>query len=276
MNSLFMGLILSSIVGVASPQEPWNVPIQEAQKFVVAKSRRAAAIRLLKALREEKWSARGRAKIMEALKSLSEVFFTDQGQRLYETGQSLAYENPDTAMARFHDALAIEDSNVTVLLAMARVHLSRKDCANADSSLKSAAEINPFDETLHFLQAKTLLCSHKPEEALAMLKSDGGEDPVKGVTIAEAMIESGASKDALALLQKIASKDALFPEAHYWIWRTADAKTDLSEEQGSKYVALCKNLNLRTRRKYINEPCLCAQTQEVEDALKAAQKNTDS
>jgi hypothetical protein len=262
-------------VAANNSAEPWQTPIQDAQKSIVAKNRKAAADRLLHAIREEKFPARGKAKLMESLQALSEVFFTDQGQRLYETGQSLAFENPETATARFHDALQIEDNNVMILLAMARLQLARKDCTAADQSLTSAAAINPFDDTSRFLRAKVLLCSHKPMEALVLLKQDLGDDPVKNVTMASALIENGAAKDANSLLQKAAGKDALYPEVHYWIWKTT-IDEDVAEEQGQKYVALCKNLNLRTRRKYMNEPRLCAQTQEVEDALKAAQKNTDS
>ena len=48
--------------------------------------------------------------LQEALKGLAEIFFTDQGQRLFETGQSQAYETADSALARFHEALDLEDS----------------------------------------------------------------------------------------------------------------------------------------------------------------------
>lgn len=248
--------------------------IQEAQKAAVAKNRKVATNKLLNAIKAEHLP-KNKAKLMDTLKSLADVFFTDQGQRLFETAQSMAYENADTALARFNEALAMEDSNVVILLAMSRVQLAKKDCTAAESTLQAAAEINPYDKTLRFLRAKTFLCQHKASDALALLKMDPVDEPVANVTLASALYETGSEHEAAALLQKTASRDASYPEAHYWIWKISEDKTDAAEDQGQKYIALCKNLNLRTRRKYINEPCLCGQTQEVEDAIKAAQKNAD-
>lgn len=248
--------------------------IHEAQKAAVAKNRKAATNKLLNAIKSEH-VPKSRAKLMETLKTLADVFFTDQGQRTFETAQSMAYDSPDTALARFNDALAVEDSNVVILLAMARVQLAKKDCAAAATNLESAAEINPYDKTLRFLRAKTFLCEHKPQEALTLLKMDPADNPVANVTLASALYGSGNEHEAMNLLQKTVNKDASYPEVHYWIWKVSEDKTEDAEDQGQKYIALCKNLNLRTRRRYINEPCLCGQTQEVEDAIKASQKNAD-
>jgi predicted Zn-dependent protease len=273
--------ILFAAFSAMAATDPWVSVIQDAQKEVVAKNRKAATEKLISSLKAEKWSPKGKVKILESLKSLSEVFFTDQGQRLYETGQSQTYENPDSALAKFKEALGVEDGNMTILLSVVRVQLSKKDCASADLTLKIASEMNPYDDTLRFLQAKSLLCQHKPKEALALLKTDSTEDPVSNVTYASAMFENGSAREALDLLQKTAGKDPGFPESHYWIWKVSEekndpAKADAAEDQAQKYVALCKNLNLRTRRKYINEPRLCGQTQEVEDALKASPKNSEN
>lgn len=252
-----------------------NSVIQDAQKAAVAKNRKAATNKILNAIKAEH-AAKAKAKLQEALQTLSEVFFTDQGQRLFETAQSMAYDNAETALTRFNEALGLEDGNVVISLAMARVQLAKKNCAGAEANLQAAAEINPYDKTLRFLRAKTFLCQHKPADALVLLKMDATDDPVTSVTLASALLASGNSHDAKNLLQKTAARDASFPETHYWIWKASEDEGDTADEQAQKYVALCKNLNLRTRRKYINEPCLCGQTQEVEDAIKAAQKNSDS
>lgn len=249
--------------------------IQDAQKAAVAKNRKVATNKLLNAVKTEH-SPKAKAKLLETLGTLADIFFTDQGQRLFETAQSMAYENADTALARFNDALAVEDNNVVILLAMARVQLAKKDCGAADTTLQSAAAINPYDKTLRFLRAKTLLCQHHPQEALALLKMEPSEDPVSLVTLAQALYANGNLHEASSLLQKAAGKDSSYPEVHYWLWKVSEDDSETADEQGQKYVALCKNLNLRTRRKYMNEPLLCGQTQEVDDALKASQKNSDS
>lgn len=248
--------------------------IQDAQKAAVAKNRKAATNKILNALKVEP-SPHAKSKLMEALQTLADVFFTDQGQRLFETAQSMAYENAETALARFNESLALEDGNVVISLAMARVQLAKKNCAAAETNLQAASEINPYDKTLRFLRAKALLCQHKAQDALTLLKMDTADDPVSNVTMASALYASGSTHEAKSLLQKTASRDSSYPESHYWMWKLSQDDGDTSDEQGQKYIALCKNLNLRTRRKYINEPCLCGQTQEVEDALKAAQKNSD-
>lgn len=274
MTRLLALLFLPLFAHAAAAPEPWNGVIQDAQKYAVAKNRKMATGKILNSLKTDKWTGKGRAKLLENLKALSEVFFTDQGQRLFETGQSLAFENQDTAMARFREALGREDGNIMILNAIARLQLGKKDCTGAEQTLHLASDFNPFDPTLKFLQAKTFLCEHKPQDALALLKAEAAlDDVVSNTTLASAMFEAGAAAEATGLLHKAAAKDGSYPEVHYWIWKVAEDKDD---SQGEKYVALCKNLNLRTRRKYMNEPRLCGQTQEVEDALKATQKNTDS
>ncbi len=275
MNWIGPIILFTQLSFAMSGGEPWTAVVQDAQKAAMMKNRKAASEKLLSALRNDKWPSKGKAKLQETLKTLADVFFTDQGQRLFETGQSLAYDNPDTALARFNEALSMEDSNVTVLLAIARLQLAKKDCLGAEQSLHTADEINPYDSTLKFLQAKALLCQHKNSDAVAVLKAEPGADPVFYVTLAQALFETGDHSGAVNVLEKSANQDGSYPEARYWLWK-ASANNELGEEQGRKYVALCKNLNLRTRRKYLNEPRLCAQTQEVEDALKAAQKSSDN
>jgi predicted Zn-dependent protease len=270
-------ILFSAHFAFAAPNpEPSSAVIQEARRFMVAKNRKAATGKLITYLKSDKSAGKGRGKVMESLKTLSEAFFTDQGQRLFETGQSLAFENPELALTSFKEALNLEDANVTVLIAIVRLQLSKKDCMSAEQNLKSAEGINPYNDEIQFFRAKTLLCLKKPKEALALLKTETTEDPVIGVTVANAMFDNGSVTEAAAMLQRALSKDSSYPEVHYWIWKTAEEKSETTDEQGQKYVALCKNLNLRTRRKYINEPRLCSQTQEVEDALKSSPKSTEN
>src|SRR4051812_23633277 len=119
MIRLIVLLFISALAHAIPASEPWNAIIQDAQKSAVAKNRKLATGKILTSLKTDKWNGKGRIKLLESLKGLSEVFFTDQGQRLYETGQSLAFENQDTAMARFREALGREDGNVVILNAIA-------------------------------------------------------------------------------------------------------------------------------------------------------------
>jgi predicted Zn-dependent protease len=272
--TVFLTLFLSLPPAFAAV-EPWTGIIQDAQKSALAKNRKVATAKLIEALKTEKYPPKGRAKVQEALKNISEMFFTDKGQRLFETGQSSFYESADTALTRFREALEVEDSNLTILAAMSRAQLSKKDCAASEGTLKTAMQINPYSDTVKFLRAKTYLCNKSATEAATLLKTEPLEDPVVAVTLASAFFEQGISKDAMILLQKAAKQDSSFPEVHYWLWKVNDENPEAAEEQGLKYVALCKNMNLRTRQKYVNEPRLCAQTQEVEDAIKITQKNSE-
>jgi predicted Zn-dependent protease len=266
--------IIISVSSVAAV-EPWTVAIQEAQKLALAKNRKAATAKLIEAIKIEKPASRARARLLESLKNISEMFFSDKGQRLYETGQSSYFESADTALLRYKEALDVEDSNLTVLTAMARAQLSKKDCASADATLKIAAQINPYSEAVHLLEGKTLLCQNLPKDAIAVLRADPSDDPVTSVTLASALWQNGSVRESVALLQRTLGKDGAFPEVHYWLWKASEAQAEVAEQHGGKYVALCKNLALKTRQKYLKEPRLCGQTQEVEDAIKNSQKSSE-
>jgi tetratricopeptide (TPR) repeat protein len=275
MSGLYFVLFLAHLSFATVPSEPWSAIILDAQKSAVAKNRKEATAKIIASLNHDKWGSKGKAKLLDSLKTMGEVFFTDKGQRIYETGQSLAYENPESALNSFREALLLEDSNVTILLGIARAQLARKDCVAAAKTLKTVSELNPFDEALRFLEGKTFLCRDDVASALEKLKGDASEDVVKMVTLASALHENGNDKEALSLLQKTVTKDPFYPEAHYWLWKLTELGGDGAEEHAQRYAVLCKNLNTRTRRKYLNEPRLCAQAQEIDEAIKNAQKNNE-
>lgn len=254
--------------------ESWSVAIREAQKSALAKNRKEATAKLIDAIKNEKPNSRPRARLLESLKTISEMFFSDKGQRLYETGQSSFFESTDTALLRYREALEVEDSNLTILVAIARTQLSKKDCGSASTTLRMASQINPYSEAVQFLQSRVFLCEALPKEAVALLRAVPMDDPVVIVALASAHLQNGLPREGRALLQKALAKDGSYPEAHYWFWRANATQPAVADEHGRKYLALCKNLALKTRQKYLKEPHLCGQTQEVEDALKNSQ-NTE-
>lgn len=270
---VLLTLVIGLVAGASTDSQLPAVIL--AQKQALNRDRKGATSKLIEAIKQEKQNQQNKRNLQLALKEISETFFTDKGQRLFETGQAALYDNADLAISKFRQSLDVEDGNISVLLGMARGQLMKKDCAATEATLKQASQINPFDENLKPLRAKALLCLNRLDEALELAKTENPDDAMALTTYAAIYLQNGSKKDFQSLIQKAIAKDGLFPEAHYWLWKTAGDSAEQAEVQGQKYIALCKNLNFRMRQKYFNEPRLCGQTQEVQDALKTIKKNSE-
>jgi hypothetical protein len=251
--------------------EPLPPAIEQAQALIVKKDRQGAAAVLNKAVEALPAGTKGRAKLVEAMNGLSRVFFTDKGQRLFEAGQAVMFENPDLALNQLREALSLEDENLLILNNIARVQLAKQDCATAQTTLKRARTLNPYAADAAILELRALLCLKNFEAFREKVKQVPSVDKATEAQVqylsAQDFFQQKMWRRANEVLNKVSEDEPRFPETYYWLRRTALETNGDGSSFAEKYVSLCKNISGRERRQYAFEPRLCANAKEVEDEL---------
>lgn len=252
--------------------------IEQAQAQALRKNRIAAAKILTQAAQEPGTSNKSKARLQEALNTLSKVFFTDKGQKLFEAAQSAMYENPDLALGQYREALKLEDDNVQILSNMARVQLAKQDCPGALTTLERARALNNGLAEPAVLELRTLICQKNFEVFREKLKTlptlEGEQGAMVSYFTAQDLMQQKLWRKAYEALLKVSEEQALFPETYFYLIKVTTELNRESDAWAEKYSGLCKGLNGRTRRRFAYEPRLCANAKEVADEM--AKKNPEN
>lgn len=257
--------------------EPVQNPIEQAQALAIKKNRLEASTVLLRAITALPSGAKSRAKMIEALNTIARVFFTDKGQKLFEVGQSMMFETPDVALSRYREALALEDNNILVLNSIARVQISKQDCAGGLATLKSSNAISPFYADTVVLELRAHVCEKDFEAFRERLKTlpplDKNQEAFVQYLLAQDFLRQKMWRKANEILLKVSQEQPRFPEVYYSLLKAGEEMDHEDEGFAQKYVSLCKAVGPRERKQFALEPRLCANAKEVEDEL--AKKSTD-
>lgn len=270
--------IISALFSLALALDPGNGAgisvIEQAQALALKKNRTEACAVLKRALATSSAPA-ARAKLKEALQQISRVPFTDKGQRNFEGGQAVLFENPELALTQFKDALTLEDGNVAVRLGLARVYVIRNDLDAARTELKLARELNPYDSEVALLDARAMVGQKNFELSRERLKgvpaADRWQEAFASYLQAQDYLQQGQGARAAEILNRVIGEAPKFPEAHYYLARADRPRA--AESHLRHYVGLCRTLTARDRRTFALEPRLCANQKEAEDEL--AKKSVD-
>lgn len=252
--------------------------VEQAQTLALKKNRKDACATLVRALNALPAPAKGaRTKLTDALQQLSKVFFTDKGQRTFESGQSQMFENPEVALAQLKEALAIEDDNIVILNSLAKIQLVKQDCDGAAASLARARALNPLAGETAVLSLRTLLCQNNITEmrdrAKALPTLEKWEDQFVRYLMAQESLQAGSAKKAFDSLSRVAEEQPQFPETYFYLARANSEMERDNEPQLQKYISLCKAVTAKERKRFSLEPRLCAHLKEAQDEL--AGKSTD-
>lgn len=251
--------------------------IEQAQALALKKNRKEASATLQRALAVAPAASAGRSKLQETLAQMSKIFFTDKGQKLFENAQSLMFDNPDLALTQFKDSLALEDDNILILVNMAKIYLSKKDCDTAASFAERARTINPWSPDMTTVELRTLNCQKRFTVLRDKVKSlpplDKWSDAFVQYLVAQNWLEEKAPKKAFDILSKVSEDFPQFPEVYYFLVRAGTELNKDTEPWLQKYSSLCKGITSRERKKFSEEPQLCAHLKEVDDEL--AKKNAE-
>lgn len=275
MNYPAMQILLSWIISIACATEGTPSPIEQAHALALLKNRQEASAVLIKAIGSA--TPKSRVKLIDVLNTITKVFFTDKGQRMFEAGQAGMFDSPDLALGQFREALKLEDENILILDNIARVQLQKQDCAGALSTLKTARALNPFLPDPAVLELRALVCLKDYETFREKLKSlpavEKGQEPYVQYLTAQDLLQQQMWRRATEVLSKVSEDQPRFPETYYFLYKASVGLENNGEAYAQKYVSLCKSLSPRERKQFSNEPRLCLNLKETEDEL--AKKNSE-
>jgi tetratricopeptide (TPR) repeat protein len=262
--------------------ETYQDLIQKAQNLTLQQDRLQTSQVLLRGLQHE--IAKGeRAKsgtaykeIAHALDELTSVFYTEKAQNLFADGESQSDLRPRDAIEPFQEALKSEDRNVSVLKALARVHLKLDECDKADLRVKQAEEVNPVAAEVKLLRLQVLFCQ-KNYEALSLKLSahDPELEPVEKFTRALQMQDILHQKEPKKDLKKaralVNTWEAQYPddpEVYNWKWQLSKVNGSPDRVAAAKYSQLCQNLTPRKRKSFSLDVDLCKGKEAADAFLK--------
>jgi predicted Zn-dependent protease len=222
---------------------------------------------------------RGRSKLIETLHQVSKVFFTDKGQKLFESAQVNLFENPELALGQLREAQGLEDENILVLAQLARAQIIKQDCDSALVTLEMARSLDPHSNEAALLELRALLCAKRYEVFHEKLKtasapgapgtSDKWEQAFGQFLSAQDHLRQNASHKAFEILAKVKEDFPQFPETYYYLAKAGQSLEKETSPWLQKYSSLCKGITLRERKKFSLEPQLCGRIKEVDEELAA-------
>jgi hypothetical protein len=251
--------------------DPVSTAIEQAQALALKKNRQEACSTLQKAIASTPTALRSRAKLTESLTQIATVFFTDKGQKAFESGQAAMWDTPDIALAQFRSALELEDNNILLLGSVARIQLMKQDCAGALASLAEARKVNPYDSDTAILEVRAHVCQGNfdlvKEKSKTLPPLDKWQASYVQHLLAQESLLQKSFKKAFDAETKVAEEQPGFPEPFFVLAKTGAELGKETDVYLQKYVSLCKALTLRERKKYSLEPKMCTNLKEAEDEL---------
>ncbi|MEQ1876761.1 MAG: hypothetical protein ABL958_08945 [Bdellovibrionia bacterium] len=262
-----------------TPKETYKDLIAVAQNQSLQKDRLLATQTLVRALKKEK-SLVARRELLSALNDLSEIFYSDKTQQLFELGESLRFDSPQGALERYNEALKLEPGNVSVLKGIGRAQLTLGTCERVIEVTQQALDIHPFSDDLQLLRAQALSCLVRTKDSRGVIeKIDVRKSPLK-FYFEIVKVQNLVFEDKFGLaeeeIKKLIDTDPKFPEAYYWMAQVKTRQKTDALEWNQKYVRLCQAITPAQRRKYGPEPRLCSERRNVEQALEQAQSGENT
>ena len=225
----FLSIVFSSVCFAVSPSDS---AIQQSTQAILKKERAKAVKILSSALERKDLGKAQREKIKDALKISAEMFFSDRGQSLYESGRNLYLGSSPDAVAKLNEAQVLESGNSLVLWALVKAHLKQSQCDLADQEFQ---KIPPALANNHKLFKPLVAYCRKPSaETFGLVRTE---------------------------LEKQYELEAEFPETYYWMWK-ADPKM---VDKALRYKRDCETQKMKLVKKFEEFPQLCHFLPEVLD-----------
>ncbi len=275
--ALIVALFFSLAAGKAGSVETYQDIIEKAYNLSLQKDRTQAVSILLGALKKESKKSTAQKELSSALEQVSQVFYSDKAQQLYELAISLKATDPSLALSKLQEAARLEPDNTSIEVAISRLAIASGDCATAAGRLLKQKDLITNIEELRLVAAQVALCQGKFPDYLAQKSAVDLKNSSFNSFWQSAEMEYLYRTAAFAKTQELAislqAQDPSFPEALYWQWKSEQDLKIKSDKAARKYLNQCKTLNSRQLRMYLPEPMLCRRTAEVETFLK---KNNNS
>lgn len=210
--------------------------------------------------------------LKKTVSEISNLFFSDKAQQLFEVGLSLRKTDLNQAFDKMSEASRIEPDNFLIVAELARLTIAKGECKQAQDVIRKHLQVITFDEDLKLAMAQAWACQKKWSEynklydAAAVKKSNLAKFWYALEVDKDVDLESNAkAQENLANLKKADDK---FPELFYWTWKADSVRNKPNMEAAQKYVMTCKNISANHYRQYMIDPMLCRRVSEVENELK--------
>jgi tetratricopeptide (TPR) repeat protein len=256
-------------------EETYQDLIQKAQNLTLQQDRLQTSQVLIRGIQRENRGSTAYRELVRVLDELTAVFYTEKTQNLFANAESVA-DKPREAIEAYQEALKTDDRNVSILKALARLHLRLDECEKADGRVKQAEEVNPYSAEVRLLRLQTLDCQKNFDMLSTRLGAhDADLEPVEKYTRGMQMLDLLRHKElkkAKALLVTWETQSPDYPEVFFWKWQLSKEgtidKTTIDRSAAAKYSQLCQNLTARKRKSFSLDVDLCKGKEAADVFLK--------
>lgn len=245
--------------------------IEKAYNLSIQKNRLQSIGILTQALKKDSKKGKISKELISTLNEISQTFYSDKAQQLYESALSLRMTDTNAALSKLNEALLSDKDNLIILLEIGRNLLSKNDCDKALETAQKAKEIYIYIEEVDLLISQSLVCSGKLEKALDLKPTDIKISEFYifwQLLLAEVQYRKNDLISLRNTLNEAAKNENKDPQIYYWQWKLQLGIKESAVRDASKYISECKKLTSRKIRELIYDPFLCRNTVEVENYLK--------
>lgn len=217
---------------------------------------------------------------IEEGRRLATFFITENGQKLFELGESMSDTNPLLAEEKYKESLKTEGPNLKILNALSLLKLRSNQCDEARQWNQKA--LDTFDRMVEVqaVALQVMACEDNFEGISKKLEGYKEDSPVLKIPVvqllkARAKIQSGMTKEGLEILRLASEGKNTFPDVWYWRWKLDPEQGHIQRTYLEKYITICKKMTPRLKRKYRESGVVCEKLPEAEKALKKSGANSD-
>jgi tetratricopeptide (TPR) repeat protein len=234
-----IALICLFLVFGSPTQENHEDIIKKAQTLILQRDRDKALQVLQFAVERETKNAAVTKKLRAAMTQMGEMVFTERGQQMLETAESMVANDPAQALDLYKETLKMEQGNLKVEVQIAKAYFLLDDCDNAASFAEGVLQTHPWHEAGIFLLAQARVCKNKTFTIKDTQVSSIQDDWVRAYVSAAITY---LDQDYLKLLRETEVAIKKFPDFSELYWFRAQAliaqKKDAAIEINS-YKELC-------------------------------------
>lgn len=248
-----------------------NQIIVWARARIVEKKRKSALRALAKAYDREVSPARQKL-IAKELDKMSTLFYTNEGQQIFETAESLRLTGKTSFLEKYEAALILEPDNHSVQMGYALGLLQLKNCQKALEIAPSLEWAHPRAMEVATVRFNAQVCVDptKTQESDIRRAETSNNIFFKSIN-GYRLIKMGQPLEFAKMAKQMREIDDKYPTGLYLSWLSLKEDSEGAIDVGQQYLGICKDLNLELRRKYYLDPRMCENMTEVEEYLKQSE-----
>ncbi len=236
-----MIFILMLLAFSGTIQENHEDIIKKAQTLALQRDREKSLQVLHFSIEKENKNKVALKKLIATMDQMGEMLFTEKGQQLFETAESLASADPKQAIEIYREALKIEVGNVLIESRIARLQILIGECDAASSQLESSLIAHPWYEPNIFLLAQSKVCKNVSLQLTASQLA-AAEDPIIKTYVT--LATHYTSKDYAKLMKESEAAIKKHPDFSEIYWFRYESQKALGQEAATdqeKYKEICNS-----------------------------------